>query len=154
MKTIFKGFKIITVVSFLLIGCQVREESVHVESQVVEEDLGDVIYTNSTIIIQPSQLQLDSLLQKVDTSDFNAGQDDYVFYANAMSGFFIDKNVVNYTFTGVRSLNYKNAEGKLMKYDLEQNGELWQLYFFSPEKGFRRIDFLDYESEFEKFFDQ
>lgn len=154
MKTVLKGVVIIPLFSFLLIGCQMRQESVHVASQVVEEDMGDVIYKNSTIIIQPSQLQLDSLQQKVDTSDFNAGLGDYVFYANAMTGFFLDKNVVVYNFTGVRSLNYKNAEGKVMKYDLEQNGELWQLYFFSPEKGFRRIDFTDYESAFNKFFNQ
>jgi len=152
MKTVLKGVVIITLFSFLLIGCQVREESVHVASQVVEEDMGDVIYTNSTIIIQPSQSQIDSILQKVDSSDFHAGQDDYVFYANEMTGFFSDKHVVNYIFTGVHSLNYKNGEGKMMKYNLEHNGESWQLYFYSPEKGFRRIDFLNYESEFEKFF--
>ncbi|BFG69406.1 hypothetical protein KACHI17_02870 [Sediminibacterium sp. KACHI17] len=141
-------------ICFLLTNCSNQQEQVVVSSQVVEEDPGDVLYTNSTIIIQPTQSQLDSLQQKVRSSDFNIGQDDYVFYANAMSGFFLDKNVVNYTFSGVHSLKYKNAEGKVVKYDLEQNGELWQLYFFSPQKGFQRIDFSDYESAFKKFFDQ
>lgn len=159
MRTIIPRLVIIMVVSFLLTACANQQEQVVVSSQVVssqvvEEDPGDVIYTNSTIIIQPTQLQLDSLQQKVSTSDFNIGQDDYVFYANAMTGFFLDKNVVHYTFSGVNSLNYKNAEGKVMKYNLEKNGEIWQLYFFSPEKGFQRIDFADYESAFKEFFNQ
>jgi hypothetical protein len=101
-------------ICFLLTNCSNQQEQVVVSSQVVEEDPGDVLYTNSTIIIQPTQSQLDSLQQKVRSSDFNIGQDDYVFYANAMSGFF----------------------------------------FFSPQKGFQRIDFSDYESAFKKFFDQ
>lgn len=154
MKTFISGLKITVVVSFLLIGCANQQEHVMVSSQVAEEDPGDVIYTNSTIIIQPTQLQLDSLEKKSGTSDFGIGQGDYVFYANAMTGFFSDKNVVNYTFSGVNSLHYKTTEGKVMKYDLEQTGESWQLYFYSPEKGFRRVDFVDYESAFTEFFNQ
>lgn len=154
MKTFIFKLKITVLFSFLLIGCTNQQEDVVVSSHVVEEDPGDVIYTNSTIIIQPTPLQLDSLQKKVGESDFRIGQEDYVFYANAMTGFFTDKNVVNYTFSGVNSLHYKNAEGKVMKYDLEQNGESWQLFFYSPQKGFRRIDFVNYESAFNKFFDQ
>ena len=154
MKAFISKLKITVLFSFLLIGCTNQQEHVVVSSQVVEEDPGDVIYTNSTIIILPTQLQLDSLEKKVGTSNFHIGQDDYVFYANAMTGFFSDKNVVKYTFSGVNSLHYKNAQGKIMKYDLEQNGESWQLYFYSPEKGFRRVDFVDYESAFTKFFNQ
>lgn len=154
MKAFISKLKITVLFSFLLIGCINQQEHVVVSSQVVEEDPGDVIYANSTIIIQPTQLQLDSLQQKIGESNFQIGQGDYVFYANAMTGFFTDKNVVNYTFSGVNSLHYKNAKGKIMKYDLEQNGESWQLYFYSPEKGFRRIDFVDYESAFNEFFDQ
>jgi hypothetical protein len=154
MKTFISGLKIIVVVSLLLASCNYQQETVIGSSEVIEEDPGDVIYTNSTIIIHPTQLQLDSLEKKVGTSDFHIGQDDYVFYANAMTGFFSDKNVVKYTFSGVNSLHYKNAEGKVMQYDLEQNGESWQLYFYSPKKGFRRIDFVDYESAFNEFFDQ
>jgi hypothetical protein len=154
MKTISGVLKLMFCISFLLTGCANQQEHVVGSSQVVEEDPGDVMYTNSTIIIQPTSLQLDSLEKKVGTSDFRIGQGDYVFYANAMTGFFKDKNVVNYTFSGVHSLRYKNAEGKVMQYDLEQNGESWQLYFYSPEKGFRRIDFVDYESAFEEFFNQ
>lgn len=154
MKTFIVGCKTMLMLSFLLIGCANQQERVVVSSQVVEEDVGDVLYTNSTVIIQPTQLQLDSLQQKVGESNFQIGEGDYVFYANAMTGFFTDKNVVNYTFSGVQSLNYKNADGKVMKYKLEPNGESWQLYFFSPEKGFRRIDFVDYESAFKEFFNQ
>ncbi|MGV3595529.1 MAG: hypothetical protein ACO1NK_09780 [Sediminibacterium sp.] len=154
MKAFISKFKITVLFSFLLIGCANQQEHVVVSSQVVKEDPGDVIYTNSTIIIQPTQLQLDSLQQKLGESNFQIVQGDYVFYANAMTGFFSDKNVVKYTFSGVNSLHYKNAEGKVMKYNLEQNGESWQLYFYSPEKGFRRVDFVDYESAFTKFFNQ
>lgn len=154
MKAIIFRLQIIVLVSLLLTSCNYQQEIVIGSSEVIEEDPGDVIYTNSTIIIHPTQLQLDSLEKKVGTSDFRIGQGDYVFYANAMTGFFKDKNVVNYTFSGVHSLHYKNAEGKVMQYDLEQNGESWQLYFYSPEKGFRRIDFVDYESAFEEFFNQ
>ncbi len=154
MKAIIFRLQIIVVVSLLLTSCTNQQEVVIGNSEVIEEDPGDVMYTNSTIIIQPTSLQLDSLEKKVGTSNFHIGQGDYVFYANAMTGFFKDKNVVNYTFSGVHSLRYKNAEGKVMQYDLEQNGESWQLYFYSPEKGFRRIDFVDYESAFEEFFNQ
>jgi len=154
MRTFISGLKKIVVVSLLLISCNYQQEIVIGNGEVIEEDPGDVIYTNSTIIIHPTQLQLDSLEKKVGTSNFHIGQDDYVFYANAMTGFFSDKNVVKYTFSGVNSLHYKNAQGKIMKYDLEQNGESWQLYFYSPEKGFRRIDFVDYESAFNEFFNQ
>lgn len=154
MRIFISILKKIVVVSLLLTSCNYQQEIVIGNSEVIEEDPGDVIYTNSTIIIQPTQLQLDSLQQKLGESNFQIGQGDYVFYANAMTGFFTDKNVVNYTFSGVNSLHYKNAEGKVMKYDLEQNGESWQLYFYSPKKGFRRVDFVDYESSFNEFFDQ
>ena len=101
MKAIIFRLQIIVVVSLLLTSCTNQQEVVIGNSEVIEEDPGDVMYTNSTIIIQLTSLQLDSLEKKVGTSNFHIGQGDYVFYANAMTGFFKDKNVVNYTFSGV-----------------------------------------------------
>ncbi|MBL0883406.1 MAG: hypothetical protein IBJ16_08710 [Chitinophagaceae bacterium] len=154
MKSVVYRLKMSILISVLLAGCVNQQEHVTESSQVVEEDPGDVIYTNSTIIIQPTQVQLDSLQQTLKKSDTQIRQDDYVFYANAMTGFFTDKNVVNYHFSGFKSLHYKNAAGKIMTYELQNNGELWQLYFYSPEKGFYLANFSNYESEFKKFFNQ
>nr|WP_315232947.1 hypothetical protein [uncultured Flavobacterium sp.] len=167
-----KNYKLISLALFTLISCnQVvnhNEENLNsvktisgkkVENKKIENTETSknkidtiVIKKQIAIIVEPTDKQIEKRKKAIGEEDFYIGADDYMFYLN--------ESTETFRKNKLKVLNIKN--GKIIKFEMENGNnailelndedELWQIFFFDPKLRPKKIDMTDSENEYKTYF--
>lgn len=167
-----KNYKLITLALFILVFCNQKvnhiEENLNSVTTISEKKneikktehietsknkIDTIIIKNQiAIIIEPTEKQIEKRKKEVGEEDFYIGADDYMFYLN--------ESIESFRKNKLKVLNVKN--GNIIMFEMETGNnailklndekELWQIYFFDPKLRPKKIDITDSENEYKNYF--
>ena len=167
-----KKYKSILFVLFTIISCNQKEnhseenhseenlkgsktiENRKVENTETSKNLIDTISVKSqiAIIIEPTEKQIERRKKEVGEEDFYIGADDYMFYINESTKTFNKNKLKVLNIKNDKIINFELENGNNAILELNDEGELWQIYLFDPKLKPKKIDMTDSENEYKNYF--
>ena len=162
-----KKYKSILFALFTIISCNQKEnyseenlkgaktiKNRDVENTENSKNVFDTISVKSqvAIIIEPTEKQIEERKNKVGEEDFYIGADDYMFYINESTKTFNKNNLKILNIKNDKIINFALENGNNAILELNDEGELWQIYLFDLKLKPKKIDMTDSENECKNYF--
>jgi len=131
-----------------------KNENRKAENTVTSKNLIDTIIVKSqiAIIIEPTEKQIEKRKKEVGEEDFYIGADDYMFYINESTKTFNKNKLKILNIKKDKIINFELENGSNSFLELNDEGELWQIYLFDPKLKPKKIDMTDSENEYKNYF--
>jgi hypothetical protein len=112
-----------------------------------------IVDSAAAVITILSTTEIEKRHKKSTDEDFYTGADNQMFYASEAQSF-LERQPIK--LIGLdpdyKYLAFKQANGVLHKIKLDTVVFISNLYFFDPQKRFHKVDMLDVEAEYKKYF--
>ncbi|NTS41852.1 hypothetical protein HRG84_13125 [Flavisolibacter sp. BT320] len=111
-----------------------------------------VIRTTAAVFTEPDSIQLATRKQAVGEETFYAGADDYIFYLNEVHTFLDSTNLKRIVAKNKKYLLFIGNNNTKQLIRLDSLPELWNVYFFHPEKDAKQVDITSIAEEYKNYF--
>jgi hypothetical protein len=111
-----------------------------------------IVKSQIAIIIEPTEKQIEKRKKEVGEEDFYIGADDYMFYINESTKTFNKNNLKILNIKNDKIINFALENGNNAILELNDEGELWQIYLFDPKLKPKKIDMTESENEYKNYF--
>ena len=139
-----KKFTIILLVFSTLFSCKKNIEKKETNTITIEK--------STVIIYEPTNKAIEKHKKEVGEEDFYIGAGDYMFYLNESNKYLELQKAKILIIKNDKILKFISADNSETIIKLNDEKEIWGIYFFDPKQKPKRIDMTGTEEEYQEYF--